>query len=313
MDNDAIARLNILTAAMTATAEKTSANFMLYGMSSAGKSHLALEVAEQITKPGKVIFHVDTSGNKDRVLEYVNLTHPYANLVFTTIEDLRILTQAMAEGVGPYAHIGTIILDEASSMAKDDLDRIYEARVAAIDAGQIKMPKDGRPDTPDWADYRPTLQRFRSMLSNLYKIPGLNVILVAHETVDPKLNSMIVPDFSPEIRKAVKAKLSLMARLVADEVTPLGSEEVVYTRTVQINPTRSVDAKSCLGTATIRFSSEFLPGVVKGWLDRGAIPEPEQPRVEDVHAPAINVEVDETPDPVNPDTTDEDFTFSPIN
>lgn len=312
MENDALARLAVLTQAMAAPPQvKARANIMLYGLSGAGKSHLALEIADLITAPGKAIFHIDTSDNKDRVLEYVTLTHPYANLPFTTLEDLRILTDAMAEGIAPYDSIGTIILDEASTISKDDLDRVYEARVKAIEAGQIKMPKEGMPATPDWADYRPALQRYRSMMTNLAKIPGLNIIQVAHEIVDPKQNNMIVPDFSNEIRKKVKAPLHLLARLQADDVTPIGGDQVVYQRSVQINPTKAVDAKSCLGVPNIRFEAQYLPQAIKAWLDRGAIEHTPAEPVDQVSGESVNVDEEVMPE-ADEVSEEEVIEFTPI-
>lgn len=286
-----------------------SFNGLLYGKSGSAKTHTALEIAETITPEGKSILHVDTSANKD-VREYVAKRHPYAPLPFTTIEDLRLVTAAMLEGYGPFGSVGCVILDEASQMFDEDLDRVYETRKHLIETGERRTPKEGIPDTPDWADYRPALQRFRSMLSNLYNIPGMHVILVAHERLDDKVG-LLVPDFIPAVRKVIVKPLHLMARLTADVVTPLGSEQAVYARVTQIHPSKQVDAKSRLGVPEVTFGTEHLPPVVKGWLDRGApeIEAPDVPIVEPVYAPAKE-------EPTEPDIMTDDDTldaFNPIN
>lgn len=271
-------RLNQLLEMMSSP-EVNKRNFkgMIYGTMGHGKTHLALQILDEIVEPDKIILHVDTSHNKD-VAPQVGMRHKVQPLPFTTIEDLRLVAEAITEQQAPWNIIGGILFDESSTIALEDLDRIYETRKHLIETGQRKMPKEGIPETPDWADYRPGLQRFRSLTSNLHNVPGLHVVEVAHERFNEKLNA-ITPDFAPAIVKEIVKPLHLVARLVADVSQQVGSDEATYTRTVQIHPVGLVQAKSRLGVPTVKFGAEFLPGIVKGWVDAGAIEHPEQPPI----------------------------------
>ena len=270
MDDAMTARLVELSAAMSASPYvKKSFRGMLYGPSGAGKSHLAIQIMDEIIEDDKGILHIDTSENWV-VKDSMNLKHGFVHLPFTFIEDLRLIAEGIAQKMGPFAHVGAVILDEASSMSEDDLDRLYEQRLAGINASTIKMPALGVPDAPDWADFRPALQRFRSMLTELSKVSGLHIILVAHERQDA-VTKYISPSFSPMIGKKIKAPLHLVGRLTAKMVAKPGEEESQYVREIQIHPTTAVDAKSRLGYPNVKYDPTYLPAAIKEWLNSGAI------------------------------------------
>ncbi len=275
MDSKTMNRLAELEAAMSASVnDKKSFRGAIYGPSGAGKSDLAIEIMDKIVAPDMGILIVDTSENwvvlGNRIERGLTPDHTFMHLPFTYIEDIRIMSEGIASGAGMLGHIGGIILDEASSMSEDDLDRFYEQRRAGIEAGTLKTPSDGIPDTPDWADYRPALQRFRSMITQLSRIQGLHIILVAHEKQDSK-TKYISPSFSPMIGKKIKEPLHLVGRLIAKITTKPGEENASYVREIQIHPTLGVDAKSRLGVQAVRFDAGYLAQGIKDWLGAGAV------------------------------------------
>lgn len=265
---------------------------MIYGAMGQGKTHLALQILDQIVEPGKIILHVDTSHNKD-IVSQVGMQHQVQPLPFTTIEDLRLVAEAITEQQPPWNAIGGVLFDESSTIAIEDLDRLFETRKHLIETGQRRTPKEGIPETPDWADYRPGLQRMRSLVSVLHDMPGLHVIELAHERAK---DGAITPDFPPATVKEIAKPLHLVARLVAEISQEIGSEDATYKRTVQIHPVGAVQAKSRLGVPTVRFGAEYLPGVIKGWVDAGAVEQPEKPAVpEPIHSGAPGSEEGDDP------------------
>lgn len=262
---------------------------MLYGNMGVGKTHLALQLLDSIVDPGRLILHVDTSYNKD-IYDQVNLTHTVQPLPFTTIEDLRLITEAIINKQGPWGHIGGILFDEASSMASEDIDRVFETRKNLIENNQMRMPKDGMPSVPDWADYRPALQRFRSMLADLFDIPSMHVVLIAHETVDKNMAGTatgIGASFTPASRKEIVKPLHLVARVTAVAKQVMGSDNVEYERDVQIHPVGIIQTKSRLGIPNVRFNATYLPDLVKGWVATGAIERKERDTIPE---PAVSGE-----------------------
>lgn len=288
-------RLNELLGLMTSNGESRQIKAMFYSPFGAGKTTLALQVLDKVVPQDKAILMVDTSFNKD-VVAQAGITHKVVPLPFTTIEDLRLITEAITQGVAPWDMIGGILFDEASSMAEEDIDRVYETRKTLIANGKMATPREGVPLTPDWADYRPALQRFRSMLSDLYDIPNMHVIMCAHENV--KMNGAnivsIAPNFSPKTLESMGKPLHLIARLTA-QAQPDANGNAVYTREVQIHPTGKITAKSRLGTATVKFGAEYLPGLIKNWLDAGANEAPEQAPAEQLAGDAGSESDDDNP------------------
>lgn len=235
---------------------------MLYGNSGTGKTYQATRILDKIVPAGKAIIHLDTSGNYYRLDHAeMGLSHKFIPLPFTTVEDIELLLDAIAWKQPPFDNVGGLIIDELSSIAGEDLDRVYESRRANNPAIE---------DTADWGDFRPALTRIRTkILNKIVKIPDLHTVIVAHERTDAK-TGIISADFSAATLKKVKEKLHLVARITAEQNAAPGSDVPVYARMAQVHPSKSIDAKAGIGVSIVKFDAEFLPDGVKKWLDRGA-------------------------------------------
>lgn len=235
---------------------------MLYGNSGTGKTHQGTRILDRIVPPGKTIIHLDTSGNFYRLNHAeMGLSHKFIPLPFTTVEDIELLIDAIAWKQAPFDTVGGLLIDELSTIASEDLDRVYESRRANNPAIE---------DTADWGDFRPALTRIRTkILNKIVKVPDLHTVLIAHERTDAKTN-IISADFSAATLKKVKEKLHLVARITAEQNAAPGSDVPVYSRMAQVHPSKSVDAKAGIGVSLVKFDAEFIPDGVKKWLDRGA-------------------------------------------
>ena len=294
MDQQKLNRLSELTSALSSDTSggNAAARLLIWGGSGVGKSHTSMQVLDAIVPADKAIVWVDTSDNF-LIAPQIGIRHPWQRIPFTFIEDLRIMAEAMKEGIEPWNYVGGILLDEASMMAQADVDRLFEARVANWNPNEHKG--DPAPLAPDFMDSRPGLVRFRNMINAFWEVPGLHVIMTAHErTPDPqKRETQFRADFPPATYKVAKAKVRLVARMEADAVSA-GKGADSIKRTLQVLPTNNSDAKNSLGIQDIRFDAEHLPGLVKNWL---GTPE--------ASAPVIS-----EPDVSNDDTSDDEDNFS---
>lgn len=283
-------RLNDLLGLMAQT-PKRQFKGLLYSNYGAGKTTLALKILDQIVPDDKVILMIDTSDNKD-VVPQAGINHRVIPLTFTTIEDLRLITEAMIEGVDGWASVGGILIDEASTSAEEDIDRVYESRKNAIQSGQMKMPKDGIPITPDWSDYRPALIRYRTMLADLYDLPNMHVIMCAHEHQQMDGTNLIEirPNIPNKTMQAIARPLHMIGRVSANVSKDMGTGHAVYERKVQIHPLAKVVAKSRLGVPDVTFDANYLPALIKQWLDAGANEVEQEPIPEPVNAGAAGTE-----------------------
>lgn len=264
--NDALARLAGQMKSVTEITPRFRG--MLYGRSGSGKTVLAAKILKTICPPKTGILYIDTSEGFVSLKNHEDegLTKNVKRVPFTTIEDIRIIGQAIKHKQGMFAYVSGVVLDEGSSMAGIDTDRLYEARKAS----------DPRVDslTPEWPDYHAALQRFRVMSAELHDIEGLHVITVAHvsEKKDTRGNIIhMFPSFSPKIAEKVKEPLHLVGYCSAVH-TPDAESEVKYHREVQVNPTNFIDAKTRLPIPQLRVLQDDLPGLVKAWLDAGGVP-----------------------------------------
>lgn len=254
---------------------------LFYSESGNGKSHLAMELADVITPPDKFWVMVDTSDNYS-ILDQINGGEgPRKNcnsIPFTFIEDLELIAEAIATRQPGWGDIATLILDEGSVMAQQDVDRVFDQRV-----GEGKTMEE----TPGWSEYRPAMIRYRRMLDRLMKIPGLNLLIVAHEHAPVDKLPKAHGDFPIATYKAVKKALTFVARVEADNKAKPGSEEVIYERTVQVHPTKAYDAKCRLGTDIVKMPTDWFISLCETWLASSAPDNSKDDTVEDIEQPDI--------------------------
>lgn len=327
--NDALARLS---SSMASVAEKQPRfRGCLWGPSGTGKTVLAAKIMQQIIAPKMGILYIDTSEGWVSLRNHENegLTKNTLHIPFTTIEDIRVIGTAIKNKVGKFAYIGGIILDEASSMAQMDTDRLFEVRKQTT-AG-TRNATDSL--VPEWPDYHAALARFRTMNAELFDIEGLHVIMTAHQAEKKGRDGSVInlfPSFSPKIAAKVKEPLHLVG-FCTSQYRPEG-DNVGYFREVQVHPTGLVDAKCRLPINTLRVPSEHLPVIIHDWLGAGGvevqhddtpIEDPDETKsVEGLTPEEALVKVDEAteggalsgPEPVESDGESEEFSiFAPIN
>jgi GTPase SAR1 family protein len=306
MDQAQLNRLSELTNHLTndTSGSNAAARFLIWGASGVGKSHLCMQILDEIVAPDKAIVWIDTADNF-LIGPQVGIKHPWQRLPFTFIEDIRIMAAAIREGVEPWNMVGGLLLDEASAMAQADVNRLHEHRIKNWNPAHHQGKE--APLSPDWDDSRPALNRWRNMLTDLWSVPGLHIMLTAHEMIPggESKETKARADFPPATYKETKGKVSFVGRLESDTVGP-GKIASDLVRNIQVWPTGGVDAKNRLGIQDIRFDSRFLPQGAKGWLESGA---PEATEVEEVTAPVVT----ETATDSETFEAIEDFVIAPIN
>lgn len=242
----------------------------LYGNSGSGKTVLAQRIMQTIVPEGKGILYVDTSEGWVSIRNHPELMRRTQAIPFTTIEDIRVIASAIKNKVGIYQYIGGVILDEGSSMAQIDTDRVFEAR--KISSIGSRNPVESL--VPEWPDYNAALQRFRQMNAELFDIDGLHVIIVAHVSDKKDKQGNIVnmfPSFSPKIAAKVKEPLHLVAYCTSEFKPDPSSDGVKYEREIQVHPTKMIDAKTRLPIKSLTINSDLLAGIVQDWLASGGI------------------------------------------
>lgn len=249
------------------TDKNKSANIMLYGKYGSTKSVLAAQVLSAlITDPNMGILHIDTGGGWVSLDNHPEVRARVQSQPFTTIEDIELITEMILNKVGVYGYFGGIILDEASSMAQIDVDRIYEARPAVNARG---VAKDLSPERPD---YNAGLGRFRRMLAKIIDVQDLHLVLVAHEISIKDASGAVTKEatasFSPKTSEKVHQPMHIVGRVTSRSVKK-GDGSVEYTRSIQIHPTSGVDAKTRAPFNAVSMPTSEFPTFVADWLKTG--------------------------------------------
>lgn len=233
----------------------------IYGDSGFGKTVFAAQLAQAITPNGKTIEYIDFLEGWVALLNHkseglLNNVHREA---YEGISQIETLAKFIKMGIEPFSNIGTVILDEFSSMTKADLDTVLKAR-AAKDSS-----KD--PNVPTQPDFYAGTERARRALTELLKA-NVNVIVVAHIREDKEKSGAVVtrPAFMPNFSDTFRQMMHLVAHLTAEEFINEETGEAEYKRSLQVHPTRRVNAKTRIGGLRPNIPPEVLIPAVVEWM-----------------------------------------------
>lgn len=236
-----------------------NAKILIYGESGVGKTVETMKIAQAITPKGKTIEFIDFLEGWVSLLNHDGLTVRTNRQQFEGLSQLEYLGEAIAEKAPPFDRVGTVIVDELSAMAKQDLDLVLKTR-AANDSS-----KD--PNVPTQPDFYSNTERTRRAITKLLAA-DVNVLVVAH-TREDKLNNgrmMIRPAFMPAFSEIFRQMMHLVTYLSAVEFTKEEDGTQTYRRVFQVHPTQSVSAKSRIGGLSVNVESETLIPAIIEWM-----------------------------------------------
>lgn len=237
-----------------------NAKVLIYGESGVGKTVAAVQIAQEITPADKRILYLDAVEGWVSLLNHKGLTQRTTRMVYLGRSQIDSIVDQIKEGNEKFTQFGTIILDELSTMSKNDLDRVLAAR-SAKDKG-----KD--PDVPTQPDFFSNTERMRRTSVGLLKLP-VNIILVSHlrEDKDQRTGAVFTrPAFMPKFSETLRENVHVVAYMTADERLDEESSSVQYKRHLQVHPTKVIVAKSRVGgLATQVTVPEFYTGLSE-WM-----------------------------------------------
>lgn len=236
---------------------------MFYGDNGSGKTKLAFEVAADITPLDKKIMYVDTSAGYETLNNHPELHAKVASrllvLPFEGEDQLNSLADAIANGTVPFNKIGTVMLDESSSMAQQYLDIVVE--------GRCKKDPTKEKDKADWPDFNIAGNKWRKTIQKFERIQGVSLIEICHQRADTKRKiEFISPAFQPQVGNETRKEKRVIAYCDVRLLAPEGSKEARPTRIVQTQKDDYVLAKS-----RVQLAGKELPKIVTPDIMREAI------------------------------------------
>jgi GTPase SAR1 family protein len=182
-----------LIASMVNLEDMTSppAKICIMGDQGTGKTTAIQKFMQAITPTDKRLIYVDSAEGWTALQNFPELKRRTKWMQFENLEQLLILAAAIRDKVPPFDTVGGVVLDEYSSMIKNDKTWIVKARA-------LQAEKEGKfrdPFTPQRPDYLASQIRSEDVISAFLRC-GINVGFVSHEKFDEK-TLQIRPDFPP--------------------------------------------------------------------------------------------------------------------
>lgn len=206
------------------------------GDSGVGKTVFGLEVAQIVTPPDKEILFIDWRDGW-KVLtnpRHKHLAKRMQRMRYVNYAQLEVLVQAISatNPPEPFDKIGTIVLDEWSSMVDADIDSVTQSQATL----------EGRnPDVTTWPEYNMSKNRFTRLWDKICKL-DVQIVTVTHVRRNKTLKGIeaMTPSFTKEILPRYVRPLDLSAWMTAEIITKDNSTEPIYTRMLQVHPTTAV-------------------------------------------------------------------------
>jgi len=231
---------------------------LLYGEAGVGKTKSATDLGNSV-----LYIEADPMG-------WVTLQNHPENAIkcdlmkYQGLSQLDALSLAFERQEPKVMKYDTICIDTLSAIASLDLDVVYNHR----DHREIRDPAFGAPTQPD---YGVNTHRVRTTIMRLLDQP-INIVITAHvrEDTDQSTGVMITrPSFTPQLRKDIERSMTLVGFMTAIEASKPDDPEAVYTRRMQVHPTRNISAKSRIGGLPVILTNPNLRDIVGDWVNRG--------------------------------------------
>lgn len=251
------------------------AKIMIFGESGTGKT---IAAARAVQKRG---LFIDSGEGWVSLMDFPELRAKMQRMEYQGLSQLEAFMDAFEQGISPWSDFDTVILDECSTIAVLDLDVVLAQR-SAKDAS-----KD--PNVATLPDYGANTERMRRTLTRLLKLP-VSVVLTSHfrEDKDERTGVLYVrPNFTPKLRNTIMQWLHVCGHLTITEET--SGDEVQYVRKLQVRPSKSIAAKTRIGSLPNVLVDPDLGEIIQMWQNSGAALQDEKVElIPDIDAPVVS-------------------------
>lgn len=231
---------------------------MVYGPPGTGKTTLAMLLAQKLREDGKVLY-LDSSDGWVSLRNIPSLMKSTLRFPIESSAELPALATALLKREKGYEDISVVVIDEISSLANEVLESVVR-EATGTPADQELPDIEGR-------HYLPMTRIMSSIVGQFHKVPGLHVILVAHdrEKVDHRKVTVVSPSFSPLLLKELQRRMHVTAYVTAEAKNVAG--ELTYVREVQSQPTKLVEAKSRIGGMPVKTDFGTWTDIIVSWVN----------------------------------------------
>lgn len=260
---------------------------LLYGSYGTGKTTLISGIAQALRGNGRILYldsaqgfaSLDNLPKLKRYMDRIQVKDP---------KELMTIADAMKKRRPEFKNHTVLLLDEVDSWFEIILHN-YVREVTGT------LPTEDLPEIEGKMYAAPTAAML-NIINTFKGTDGLHIIMVAHDQQRGKEPKIVTsPSLPPKLMKGINEKVHVVG-LVEAAISKDG-----YIRTVQVNPSKQVVAKTRIGGLPVKIDFRDMPKIVKDWVGTDEMekalvnPEPDPDPVDEE-----DIEVDE------PDDLDED-------
>lgn len=264
---------------------------LIYGGFGTGKTTLTAGVAKSLLKNfGGRALYLDSAENFASLDNIPVLKKGLDRIQVKDPKELMTLADALKKRKAPFDQHTVLILDEVDAW----FETILHAYVREVTG---TLPTEDLPEIEGKMYAAPT-QAMLNILNAFRSVDDLHIILVAHDQQrgkEPKI--FTAPSLPPKLMKGINEKVHVVGLVEA----AIGRDG--YVRTLQVNPSKQVVAKTRIGGLPVKVDFKDVPKIVADWVGSSQMeealiaPEPDPEPVDDADV--------ETQEPDDLDADDE--------
>lgn len=245
---------------------------MFYGESGKGKTILAISTIVAINKAmglNKGVILIETGSGGISLHNHPDLIPYVRRIQYESLEQIVTIGRLIREGAGEFEYYNGIVIDEYSSVARMETDRVHQERIR-LDLLQQSERNDKAElnVTPTWPTYNATAVRMRRMLDDLSKANNLHIVLTCHEGYDKNKSAEIVkikPRLSKAIEDVTVELMHVIGRLTA-YTTKDAQGKPTYIRTMNVHGTGAYVVKTRIPWDQMDIPTDVVPSWIANYI-----------------------------------------------
>lgn len=246
---------------------------LLYGSYGTGKTTLIAGIAQSLMRIyGGRTLYLDSAEGFASLDNLPKLKKGVDRIQVKDPKDLAVIADAMKSG--KLKGYTVLLLDEVDSWFEIILHEYVRETTGTL-------PTEDLPEI-EGKHYAAPTQAMLNVINKFKSVDGLHIIMVAHDQQRGKEPRIVTsPSLPPKLMKGINEKVHIVG-LVEAAISKDG-----YTRTVQVNPSKQVVAKTRIGGLPVKIDFKDLPRIISDWVgsdrmeDDLVSPEPDPEPVDD--------------------------------
>lgn len=225
---------------------------LIYAGFGTGKTTLAAGIAQAIKGNGQILF-LDSAQGAAALDNMPKLKRSMQRIQVLDPRELPVIANALKGKKGAWSDFTVVILDEVDAWFEKILHNYVREKYGITESEDL-------PEI-EGKDYNTPTAAMLSVLNTFLSVDNLQVILVAHEQERGKEpRTFIAPSLPPKLMRGINERVHVVTRLEA-VISKDG-----YVRTLQVNPSKQVVAKSRIGGLPVKVDFTDMPKIIREWV-----------------------------------------------